>query len=265
MTRLAPWKDSRWMWPARRGWSATTRLGATMLNLVYPPQCVHCGSEMEAGDGCPPLCPDCCRLLGPEQWLGCRRCGAVVEGSPRPQQCPTCRRFGLQFDATSPLGTYDGALRQVVLAMKRLSRSPLSAAVGQLLAERRGAELAQFRPSVIVPIPMHWWRRMCRGVNSAEVVAESVGRRLNVPVARRALVRRRHTAPQRDLSPRQRFLNVRGAFGLRRADPARWKDSHVLLVDDILTTGATCSEAARVLKEAGAAAVAVAVVARALT
>ena len=75
--------------------------------------------------------------------------------------------------------------------------------------------------------------------------------------------RRRYTSPQKDLLPRERFRNVLGAFGLRRAQRERWRDARVLLVDDIMTTGATCSEVARLLKQAGAAAVAVAVIARA--
>jgi predicted amidophosphoribosyltransferase len=79
----------------------------------------------------------------------------------------------------------------------------------------------------------------------------------------RTLVRCRYTNPQKDLLPRERFRNVRGAFRLRRSDRHRWQNSRLLLVDDILTTGATCSEAARILKQSGAAAVAVAVVARA--
>ena len=146
--------------------------------------------------------------------------------------------------------------------MKRPAGEQLTLAVGRLLAERRGAQLAQLRPDLIVPVPMHWWRRLVRGFNSAELLAQCLGRHLNAPVAH-VLVRRRHTQPQKDLLPRERFANVRDAFQVRERARRHWRGSHVLLVDDILTTGATCSEAARVLKLAGAATVAVAVVARA--
>jgi predicted amidophosphoribosyltransferase len=90
-----------------------------------------------------------------------------------------------------------------------------------------------------------------------------LGRRLRVPVAERLLVRTRNTLPQKDLKPPDRFRNVRGAFRVRRRQAARLRDSRILLVDDILTTGATCSEAAAVLKRSGAMAVAAAVLARA--
>jgi len=110
-------------------------------------------------------------------------------------------------------------------------------------------------------VPMYWKRRLVRGTNSPEIIARSVAAGLGVKARGRLLVRCRNTLPQADLSPRHRFSNVKGAFRVRKhrdLDGAR-----VLLVDDILTTGATCSEAARALKKAGAAVVAAAVVARA--
>jgi ComF family protein len=108
---------------------------------------------------------------------------------------------------------------------------------------------------------MHWMRRLVRGINNPDVLADLLSRHLDAPLATAGLVRRRNTLPQKDLSPRERRLNVRGAFRVRKGYNV--KGAHVLLVDDILTTGATASEAARVLKRAGAATVGVAVLARA--
>ena len=210
------------------------------------------------------FCDGCCGRLGPDQWLGCRRCGATAtDAPPQAAACPQCRGFRLQFDSVWPLGAYDAELREAVLRTKRLSYASLSTALAHLLAQRRGEELIEFRPDFVVPIPMHWWRRTLRGVNNAEIVAEQLARRLGRPIRRRVLIRCRSTRPQKDLMPHERFANVRGAFRLRRGPRDRWKGSRVLLVDDILTTGATCSEAAGVFKLAGAAAVAVAVLARA--
>jgi ComF family protein len=100
-----------------------------------------------------------------------------------------------------------------------------------------------------------------QGVNNPELLAERLGRRLGVPVINRSLVRRRHTPTQAGLSPRERHLNVRGAFAVRR--PRRVVGRRILLVDDVMTTGATCNEATRCLLEAGAADVSVATLARA--
>jgi ComF family protein len=134
-------------------------------------------------------------------------------------------------------------------------------AMGRLFAARRGRELAEFEADLIVPIPLFWMRRLRVQTNSAEIVAECLGRYLGVAVRRRLLVRSRNTLPQKGLKPRARFRNVRSAFTVRSG--CRLEGSRVLLVDDTLTTGATCSEASRTLKQAGAATVAVAVIARA--
>jgi predicted amidophosphoribosyltransferase len=106
---------------------------------------------------------------------------------------------------------------------------------------------------------MHWWRRFLRGVNSAALLAEVLSRRLQLPLFSR-LVRHRYRPPQNTLPASRRRTNLRGAMRARKA--AAIKDARVLLIDDVLTTGATCNEAARVLRGAGAADVVVAVVAR---
>jgi ComF family protein len=242
--------------PRAGGWA---RMG---LNLLFPPRCACCEAEIPPDDGPLLLCGPCCLALGPEVWPGCRRCGAWLSDADAAGGCPFCQDVRLAFDAVFPLGRYDGPLREAVLRMKRLGRESVSMALGGLLARRRGLLLAEFRPDVIVPVPMHWRRRLARGVNSPEVVAKCLARVLKVPIRGRLLARTRNTLPQKDLLPRERWQNVRGAFRVRNG--RRTLDgSHVLLVDDILTTGATSSEAARVLRQAGAAAVAVAVVAKA--
>ncbi len=101
----------------------------------------------------------------------------------------------------------------MVLKTKRASSDAWSLAVGRLLAKRLGDKIVQFRPDVVVPIPMHWMRRLLRGVNSPELFAECLGKSLATPVLG-TLRRRRYTSPQKDLSPRERFRNVRGAFVL---------------------------------------------------
>ncbi|HUT13621.1 MAG TPA: phosphoribosyltransferase family protein [Thermoguttaceae bacterium] len=144
--------------------------------------------------------------------------------------------------------------------MKRPAHDSLSAAMGRLLAALREEQFAQLNLDLVVPVPMYWMRLARRGTNSPEILSQCLGQHLGVPV-RRVLSRRRNTLPQADLSPRDRFRNVRGAFCVRKG--RRLGGRRILLVDDILTTGATCSEAARVLKEAGAELVAAAVIARA--
>jgi ComF family protein len=244
------------------GWSRRWR--RSTLNLLFPPRCVYCDADFASGqddlaDGL--LCGECRSALASEGWVSCRRCGAGVSADePAPRSCGLCEGRRLAFDAAVSLGDYRSELGRAVLKMKRPNGDMLSAALGRLLCLRRAADLAAYRPGVVVPIPMFWIRRLLRGTNSPDILAECVARHLQVPLAQPMLVRCRNTSPQRALAPRERFANVRGAFRLRAGYAL--EGLRVLLVDDILTTGATASEIARLLKRAGASWVAVAVLAR---
>jgi len=233
-----------------------------LLDLALPPHCLYCDADFQPR-GNISLCQQCMQSIAPELPACCSWCGAILpEGLQPSEDCPACKDFRLKFDTVFPLGRYDGPLRDVVLRTKRISGEALSLALGRLLCQRLGERIAAFEPQAVVPIPMHWARRLVRGMNGPELLAECLGRALRIPVVH-TLSRRRYTSSQKDLLPRERFRNLRGAFALRRGQLRRVKDARLLLVDDILTTGATCSEAANLLKRAGAAAVAVAVVARA--
>jgi predicted amidophosphoribosyltransferase len=203
----------------------------------------------------------------------CELCGAPVpfarrtndgaENSKRLKDrgCYRCRGRRMWFDQTVALGHYGGRLRDLVLQMKQASGDAVSLAIGRLMWERCGDRLAACNFDVVAPIPLHWRRRIAHRTNSAAVLTEVLSAELDVPRADRLLRRTRSTLRQFDLNPPKRWENVRRAFAVRAG--YHLKDAHVLLVDDILTTGATCSEAARALRAAGAARVTVAVVARA--
>ncbi|MHB1035871.1 MAG: ComF family protein [Pirellulales bacterium] len=232
------------------------------LNLLFPPQCVACRTPLSVVADGVHLCPKCRELLAPAGQPACARCGARISAVSDPAAgCVRCRGRGLRFEGVISLGTYDNELRSVVLRMKRSENWALSATMGQWLANFQGDAIAAWQPEALVPVPMHWFRRAVRGANSPEILAERLARRLRIPVLPRLLVRRRHTQPQSGLPPGRRFDNVRGVFRIRRGYDV--SAARLVLVDDIMTTGATCSEAARVLKAAGAAGVYAAVLARA--
>ena len=167
----------------------------------------------------------------------------------------------LWFDTVVPLGAYQEELRSAVLRMKHAQGDPLSEALGELLAIHRGDQLAALQPDLAAPIPRYWWRRVRQGTNSPEILAQRLAKRLGVPAEPRLLACRRNVRLQQSLKPRDRFRNVRGAFRVNKGYDL--ENARMLLVDDVLTTGATCNEAAKMLKQAGAAYVAVAVLARA--
>jgi ComF family protein len=248
----------RWV---RRLQNGIRGLAAAGCDLLFPPRCLYCSADLFDG-GEFPFCVECLRRLGPAVWHGCGRCGSeVADADAATEHCGLCNKTALRFDTVIPLGAYDAELRDAVLRMKRPMHDSLSMAMGRLLAQRRREQLAGLEADVIVPIPMFWWRRFHRGKNGPDMLASCLAKSLGIPMRRRVLARRRNTLPQAGLAPSRRFLNVQGAFHVRRPDAV--KDARVLLVDDVLTTGATCSEAAKMLRQAGAAMVAVAVVARA--
>lgn len=249
----------------RRSLGALGRFRRAALELVFPPTCVHCAAVIDAdysGECGLRLCRRCLDELVLIGGPTCRQCGAPApRGLGTVARCGRCGRRRLRFDETITLGRYDGRLRQMLLKMKRAHGDPISLAVAELMWQHCGQRLREAGPDLVVPIPIHWRRRWSRGTNSAALLAENLARRLAVPLGGRVLRRRRNTPPQFSLPPSRRWSNVRQAFSVKKGYPLG--TTHVLLVDDILTTGATCSEAARMLKRAGAARVTVAVAARA--
>jgi ComF family protein len=172
-------------------------------------------------------------------------------------RCGLCRRGLTGFDGVYCFGFYDGTLRKLIQLFKYGNVPTLAGPLGALLAAALPRERAF---DVIVPMPMHWRRRLQRGFNQASLLAEVAGRRFGFQVSP-AIRRHKATPPQAGLTGAQRRANMTGAFIVSRPEAVRGK--RVLLVDDVLTTGATAGACARALKRAGATHVAVLTVARA--
>jgi len=208
------------------------------------------------------LCADCHAALigGTNHHSRCARCGAALDGPAR-QTCPWCERHRLRFDAVYPLAGYEGPVKEAVVRMKTSSAAALAVSAARLYCREMGGRIMAAKPTAVVPVPMHWRRRWEHGTNSAATLGDVVAGELGLPLLLGAASRKRNTPPQKDLGPKGRFRNVRGAFRLSaRYD---YRGARLLLVDDILTTGATCSELAAALKRAGARWIGVAVLARA--
>jgi len=236
------------------------------LDLVFSPECALCFDPVRnVGEAL--LCVECAEGLGDEQNeqderpVRCVRCADLMASSAPGKECLDCRKQRPRFDATLTLGTYELRLRKAVLRMKHGGQEALTLAVADRAWRALGPRLAEFKADVVAPVPMYWRRRFARGVNGPELLSENLARRLRLPIARRLLVRRRNTMTQIDLTPSERFQNLRHAF--RPSTGYHLDGACVLLVDDVLTTGATAGEAARALKRAGAKRVVVFVAGRA--
>ena len=229
------------------------------LNLVFPPACAACHLSLEPGTLLA-LCSPCQQEFVDTR-PACSRCGLKVPAEFESTSCPQCRDLRLRFTRVLRLGQYEGGLRSAVLRIKRPHERALAVALGDALGENFAVQLSQQMPEVVIPVPMHWTRRAWRGTNCPHIIAGRLASRLGIPLAAHLLVRSRRTAPQATLSPNKRRANVRGAF--RVHSHRDLPGARVLLVDDIMTTGATLNEAAKVLAKAGAGEITVAVVARA--
>lgn len=220
---------------------------------LYPPVCLVCGLSGRPGLD---LCAGCEADLEPLAQR-CRRCGIELVRSV--ELCGRCTTRLPHFTAAWPGYAYRGHVERLVQRFKFQG----DLAAGRVLATiyaRRLAAMAAPRPDLMVPVPLHPRRRLRRGFNQAALLARDLGAELGGLPWMEVLRRRRSTAAQSDLPADRRRGNVRGAFALRH-----WPDGarYIALVDDVMTTGSTLDECARVLLRAGAARVDVWIVARA--
>jgi len=229
---------------------------AAFADLLFPPRCQVCGRF------CPtPLCEACAagfeRIARP--W--CERCGEPFDpGAHARDWCRDCaRRRRPALCRARSFGLHAGQLRQAVNRFKfagriRLARPLASLLAGLLSSEPPGGLIDPAELEAIIPVPLHPLRRRQRGYDQAELLGVALGELTGMPVRRGWLRRVRNTPPQalpdRPRTRQEREANVRGAFAAREPWPA--PGVHVLLVDDVCTTGATLRECARVLRRAGA-------------
>ncbi|MBL8837024.1 MAG: ComF family protein [Alphaproteobacteria bacterium] len=240
------------------------RAGALVLDAVLPPQCLACSATVDAPGR---LCARCWNSLA---WIAapfCARCGTPFEFDPaagapaRALTCAPCLADPPRYDRARAVLVYDDGAKRLVLGFKHADRLHAAPAFGQWLA-RAGAELLE-DVDIVAPVPLHWLRLARRRYNQAALLADALVRAGGAgTVIPDLLLRRRATASQGHLSRRERARNVARAFAVRPRHAARLAGSRVLLVDDVLTTGATVGECAKVLRDAGAARVDVVTLAR---
>lgn len=232
------------------GENVTRGLLRKVLDFLAPAPCLACARPVEEPRRSLGLCAGCRRRLVRWPQQGCAACGRPLEGTP-PQEgdrCGPCRRRQPSCERTLAAWTYQPPLDAVLTGLKFRRLEYLGSQLGRELAVLLGSRLEDH--DLVVPVPLHWRRRLARGYNQAEAIARPLAKRLGLEHAR-VLRRRRATPPQTALEREQRVRSVRGAFALRRRHDPRGR--RVLLVDDVVTTGATLEAAAACLRRAGAA------------
>lgn len=248
--------------PSREFRAAARRMLAPLLDLLFPRVCSLCNEPLGDSHLDEALCDDCRQTIAAWERAPCPRCARPLPRGAGNESaaCPVCRQANYRFERTTAVGQYRGLMRDAVLRVKRPGEEALTLALGRLLANLLLLRQDHPSPDVIVPVPMHWTRRLIRGVNGPELLAESLSRSLQIPVEPRLIRCRRRTRKQGTLVPTQRRRNVRRAY--EAGSRVGLNAAHVLLVDDVMTTGATANEISRELRRGGAARVSLAVLAR---
>src|SRR5215472_13789362 len=223
------------------------QLGRTIVDGILPPRCLLCGVTVGEPDA---LCGSCWAAMTFFAPPWCAVCGLPF---PHPMGegaiCGDCARQHPSWDCARAVLRYDKHSRRLVLMLKHGDQTHLAGAFGRWMQRAGGEVLAG--ADWLMPVPLHWTRLFRRRFNQSALLANAIRRIGGPPVAADWLVRRRRTPSQGTMGPLARARNVRGAFALRPGRSVRGK--RVVLIDDVLTTGATAEECARVLRRAGAA------------
>lgn len=233
-------------------------LPALALDALLPPRCLACGSPVDRSGA---LCAGCWERIDFAAAPHCACCGypfAFDLGAGT--LCGACAREPPAYDRSRFVMRYDDASKGLVLGFKHRDRTEGAPTFAAWLA-RAGAGLVA-EADLLAPVPLHRIRLFTRRYNQAAMLCRALGRSTGLPVVPDLLVRSRNTPPQGRLSPAARRRNVAGAFAVAPGRRGVLEGRRVLLIDDVMTTGATVSACARVLRRGGAAGVDVLVLAR---
>jgi len=247
-----------------RGW--LTEASDSLVSVFFPAGCRICEKLLITASRVP-ICSECLASFERVPNVVCEVCGLPLPGrTPKPEQqpllCPACTEKTYAFDSARSFAFYQGALIRAILLLKFEQIEPLGAWFAERLAEMVENEGDRLAADVVVPVPLHRERERERGYNQAALISKPLAKRLRLPHKAVLLMRTRARPDKHVLSLEERWASVRGAFATR---PGSQVDNlRVLLLDDVLTTGATLDACARALREAGAKSVAGLTIARAV-
>lgn len=221
-------------------------LGERFIEFLYPPRCPFCNEVQVIGEK--KICRNCLRELPRLKPPYCLKCGKPIERE-EVQYCKNCQTVMPDFDRAYPMLLYRGKVKEALGRFKYKNDRKIGSTILQELGGPTLAKLKCLPIDGIVPVPMHTKKEKARGYNQAYLLAKEIGRILELPVYKNYLVRTISTTAQKELGVRERKKNIKKAFKIGKNVV---KLKHILLVDDIYTTGATASACATVLKREGA-------------
>ena len=241
-------------------------LADALASVIFPAPCRICGETLDNSSRIP-ICRSCLASLAPISGPLCERCGCLIasriplETSHAPL-CHICRRGLYDFEFARSYGVYSPAMARAIILLKHHAVLPLGDWFARRIEEAAKPHPEMYAVDVIVPVPMHRARLRERGYNQADLIARPLAKRLGLPLQSCLLVRTKPRPDKLRLTMRERWRTVRGAYAMHEG--AQVDKLRVLLVDDVLTTGATLDACSRALRKAGAAKVVALTVARAI-
>jgi ComF family protein len=233
------------------------RWGTASLDVLLPPLCPSCDAPIAAAGG---FCGECWQGLNFITAPLCPICGTPYELERGDLPCPACLKRQPIYAAARAALIYDDVSRTPLLRFKHADQTHLAKLLARIMVQAGAGILT---PEIVVtPVPLHWWRLARRQYNQAALLASAIAQAQNLPCVQDLLLRTRATPPQGQRNAKARHANVRNAFALKRRYREWIIGRKIVLVDDVMTTGATVRECARILLIAGAAEVRVLTCAR---
>jgi ComF family protein len=223
-----------------------------LKDLIYPNYCLVCKNKLPTGDRQQLICLGCWDKVEQNLPPFCANCGRHLDSQAiEKNTCPSCFRLDFYFDRAFSPCTYTGAVKKLIHEFKYSGKDYLGKPLGKLMHTFiRNYQLPIEHLDFLVPIPLHKSRQREREFNQAEILSQEIAQEFNKKILADVLIRVKPTKTQTKLTSQERCQNVKESFLVTKPDLI--KDMNLLLIDDVLTTGATSSEAAKCLKEAGA-------------
>ncbi len=219
-----------------------------VIDIIYPPACPICGKALAVAGGVRRrVCAGCEKKLVYIGALRCLKCGKELDDAQK-QYCYDCGRIEHTYTQGTAVFAYTEGIKQSIYRYKYKGRREYAVWYAEQIAKKCGAQIAIWRPDVIIPVPLHRNKLRKRGYNQAELLAVEIGKNTGIPVDADYLLRGKNTAPMKALSENERTKNLEKAFLIKKNGV---KYNKVMLVDDIYTTGATVDACATELKAAG--------------
>ncbi|MCD4656758.1 MAG: ComF family protein [Planctomycetes bacterium] len=236
-----------------------------LVSILYPKHCVICGQYLEHLEHSDfDLCRECWEALPTIGSSFCAKCGAYLGPYTKPaKNCSRCKGELANIEKVVALFRYKDSAKDLIHKLKFDRQRHVAYSLANMLASHLTTDELISKIDYIIPVPLHWKREMHRTFNQSEIICSTLAKKLKLKYRTNIIVRKKATREQSKLTRLERKKNLKDAFALSYAKKHKIRNSTIMLIDDVMTTGTTLSECAQVLKKGGAKKVYGAVVCRA--